>query len=92
MLDVTASTTYSIQAGLETGKLYKFRVRAQNEIGYSKFSDETFAIAAKVPEPPTKLSLISSSDSAIFFEWQAPYNGGSMITYYKIYWDNGIQD
>ena len=36
------------------------------------------------------MSLISSSESVIFFEWQAPYNGGSLITYYKIYWDSGI--
>ena len=34
-------------------------------------------------------NLISSSASTIYFSWTQPYNGGTPITYYKIYWDSG---
>jgi hypothetical protein len=46
-------------------------------------------IAAKVADPPTDFSLISSSATTINFGWTPAYNGGTPITHYKIFWDAG---
>ena len=46
-------------------------------------------IAARVPDAPADFTLLSSTATTIEFEWATPYNGGSEILYYKVYWDNG---
>jgi hypothetical protein len=46
-------------------------------------------VAARAPDAPTTFTLLSSTASTINFSWIAPYNGGTPITYYKIYWDSG---
>lgn len=50
-------------------------------------------MAAQVPDPPTNLDLVSSSDISITIDWQDPvFNGGSPVTDFKIYWNEGIDD
>jgi hypothetical protein len=46
-------------------------------------------IAARVPDEPTEFTLIESTTTTIEFSWNLPYEGGSDITYFKIYWDSG---
>jgi predicted phage tail protein len=74
-----------------TGSTYTYRVRAVNEIGFSGYSDEHYVIAARAADEPTSMTLISSTESTITFYWNEPYDGGSPITYYKVYWDDGLQ-
>jgi hypothetical protein len=57
-----------------------------NEIGLSAFTDVHYVVAARVPDTPTSFSLVISTEISIEFVWPEPYNGGSPITYYKIYW------
>jgi fibronectin type III domain-containing protein 3 len=84
----TASLSYSITSGLVTGDTYRFRVKALNEAGYGPYSYENSVVAATVPDVPSEFSLLASSPTTINFEWTAPYDGGSPITYYKVYWDD----
>ena len=45
--------------------------------------------AARTPDAPTDITSVSASSSQITFTWVIPYNGGSPITFYQIYWDEG---
>lgn len=42
-----------------------------------------------MPEKPTSTVTLSTSATHISFTWTIPYDGGSPITYYLIYWDEG---
>jgi hypothetical protein len=44
---------------------------------------------AAVPDAPTDLVLDSADISQVTFTWTAPFHGGSPITEYKVYWDEG---
>lgn len=92
VLDQTVDLSYSILSDLETGLAYTLRVQAINEIGASEYSSELVVIAAREPDAPTTFILVHSEPSEIVFEWQEPYDGGSPITYYKVYWDNAAGD
>jgi hypothetical protein len=84
----TPDLTHTISAGIITGNTYRFRVRAENEAGFGPYSYENSVIAGRVPDAPSVFNLISSNPTTINFEWTAPYDGGSDITYYKVYWDD----
>ncbi len=79
---------------MTSGATYKFKVRALNIVGASIFSSEfTITIAATVPDPPTNLTEINprTNSSSVGLEWTPPANnGGSAITSYEIWWDNGV--
>jgi hypothetical protein len=64
---------------------------AINDVGASEFSEELDAIMpADLPTPPLSPILISSTSSTIHFEWFDPIsNGGTPVSDYQIYWDNG---
>lgn len=47
-------------------------------------------IAARTPDAPQNLSLLSASPESISFTWSVPYDGGSPIQFYKIFWDQGL--
>lgn len=72
-----------------TGQAYNFRVSAQNEIGWGPPCDPITVIAAKVPTAPQTYILNRSTVELIDFNWEVPYNGGSAITYYKVWFDHG---
>jgi titin len=46
------TTTSFTVIGLTTGTVYKFKVQARNEYGYSTASDEEFVLAAQKPDVP----------------------------------------
>jgi hypothetical protein len=47
-------------------------------------------MAAKIPDAPTGIAMISQSSNAIAFRWTAPSDGGTPLIGYKIWWDNGL--
>lgn len=69
---------------------YKFKVKAVNVVGISDFSDELLIVAAVIPSQPGTPYKHYASVSAIEIRWTEPSsNGGSNITDYYIYWDEG---
>jgi hypothetical protein len=47
-------------------------------------------MAAAIPDSPTSIAMVSQSATTISISWLAPYNGGTPITTYKIWWDDGL--
>ncbi len=77
--------------GLTTGVTYNFKVTAHNAVGESAKSNPVLSvIAAKVPDAPLNLTLVSATSSHIEFSWTSPYNGGSPIVNFVVYWDLGL--
>jgi hypothetical protein len=76
--------SYSTTVTLTPGAIYKFRVEARNSVGYSATSTAFSILAA---QPPTKPSapVTTASEGNIVVSWTAPYNGGSTITSYSIF-------
>lgn len=85
--------TYTITQthGLVTGSIYAFEVIATNAVGDSLASGRLLDImAAKLPTPPQDPTLVSSTSTTINFDWFDPDNdGGSPITDFEVYWNNG---
>eukprot|EP00803_Ostreobium_quekettii_P010398 evm.model.scf_366.4 EVM.evm.TU.scf_366.4 scf_366:58825-67959(+) len=70
---------------LESGATYRFKVRAENQAGKSKWSGTTIVhIAPSAPGPPRMLSCQSSTKTSASFSWAPPrYTGGSEISCYE---------
>jgi titin len=89
-------TTYSITLadhGISAGESYGIRVSALNDVGESQASDSVHIIAAQVPDAPTNLITSAASDVSVTIEWQDPsYDGGSPVTDYKVYWNEGVDE
>lgn len=69
-------------AGLTKGKTYYFVIRAVNEHGVSKNSDEISALAIAAPGAPTGVSAVAGNGSATITFTPPEDNGGSQITGY----------
>jgi|EP00505_MAST-04D_sp_SCG-Rhode-Island_P000336 hypothetical protein len=74
--------------GLEPGLLYKYRVKAKNEVGWSMWSLdghalETFPIAPFVP-PIKPYPTCDSTSESITIEWKAPITNGAPIDAYEV--------
>ncbi|MBW3081424.1 Ig-like domain-containing protein [Bifidobacterium saguinibicoloris] len=65
-----AVTTCKI-TGLANGQTYTFKVRARNEVGWSKDSNTTTGKPDKVPDAPGKVSL-QGARNAVTITWEAP--------------------
>jgi hypothetical protein len=86
----TLQNYFIVTQGVVKGQEYAFRYRGINMIGNGLWSDIAIIKAATVPQAPPKPYYISSSANAIeigFFETED--NGGSKITEYNIYRDDG---
>ena len=87
-----SSTTY-IHTGLIPGHVVKYRVTASNFLGYGNTSIEYSFSSADVPSKPTNppFNLPSSTTQAvIYISYDAiEEDGGSPITNYNIYIDDG---
>lgn len=69
---------------------YWFKVAAKNLVGKGSLSDSVSRIAASVPAAPLGLELISQSTTSITFSWSTNANdGGSPVTDYQIFWNQG---
>lgn len=67
-------------SSLRPGRVYEFRVAAQNQIGISKYSD---ALAVKTnpapPSTPTAFVVVNSQPTSMGLEWALPEDNGSPI-------------
>ena len=94
---IVSRTTYSYppysDVGLAASTTYTYRVSAINSYGTSYPSNAASATTqattnqattATIPQPPTGLTA-TAGNGKVSLSWSAPSNGGSAITYYKIY-------
>jgi len=87
---LTYSKTIS-QPGNE-GKIYRFKVAAENALGIGEYSDEVQLMAADAPDAPT-IALVSGSRTLTSCQLKfAPgaSNGGSPLIGYRLYRDEGV--
>lgn len=87
-------TTYSASTsdGLVLGKIYRFKTRAENEKGYSEFSDEAYISFGDIPAKPAAPTLVASSKNSITVKWVEPSAGSLSITGYILNMDSGNND
>lgn len=77
---------------INRGNVYRFKYRAQNIIGWSDFSPITYIQAASIPKAPSPVTLVSTTSTTITINIGACFdNGGSVITSYSLYRDDGTQ-
>lgn len=77
------STSYTA-LDLTSGTTYKFKVVGRNAHDYGDFTEELSVLAAQMPDTPSAPVTVLDGDNVIT-SWVAPYNGGSPITGYRIY-------
>ena len=84
------STTKAIITELTNGASYNFKVLAKNSRGESADSNIVSAkpTSSNTIFPPDNISDLKATrgDGKISLGWTAPYNGGTQITGYKVYY------
>jgi titin len=86
----TGLTQQFLMTDVTPAQTYWFKVVAQNLVGTGPLSDGVSRIAASVPSAPVNLAVVSQSTASITFSWQANGNtGGSPVTDFAIYWNQG---
>ena len=83
---------YYLTSNIVTGQKYRFRVMAFNAIGYSSPSSYLEMMPATTPGSPETPTLTALSSSSIQISWtfDESKNGGTPVTDFTVYWDNGI--
>ena len=73
-------------AGLASGLVYRFRVRAENEAGRSQWSAPAQArTAAATPSAPGAPAKLGCNQSSVSLAWAAPdHDGGSAVRAYEV--------
>ena len=85
-LSTTITTT-----DVQKGRAYRFRYRAQNCHGWGPFSPLLFAIAASPPASPSALQVQAISSTSISLQlYPTLDNGGTVVTDYLIYRNDGL--
>jgi titin len=73
------------------GMIYSFKISATNEVGESLRSTSTDIIAGTVPSQALSLAKKSADVGQISISWLPPADdGGTPITDYLVYWDEGL--
>lgn len=68
------------------GLPFKFKVVAQNYIGYSVESESIRILAAEIPSAPLAPEKVAADKTFITIRWQAPSStGGVPISSYQVY-------
>jgi hypothetical protein len=77
-----------------TSANYKFYVIAKNIVGKSVPSTTVEIYAAVVPNPPQNVKRVTGTNTqnSINLQWTAGYNGGSQITGYQVWWNQGVEN
>jgi hypothetical protein len=84
------STTFTIMRGVKVGKVYRFRYRTKNLIGWSEFSPIAQVLAASVPDAPPAPIFIAATDLQIQFSFIETQNdNGSPIDSYELWRNDG---
>ena len=74
----------------DIGKRFSFKVAAQNTLGQGQFAQDIQLVAADVPYQPS-LSLIYRGLNWIYLKFTpCSSNGGSILTKYDLYMDQGV--
>jgi len=82
--------SYIVEGNVTKGKLYRFRYRTKNSVGWSIFSDTGFIQAANVPNKPPVPVYVSSTTTSITMNFQqTDDSGGTPVIRYKVYRDAG---
>ena len=85
---------YYNHEGLILGHTYKYRVRAQNYLGYGTYSSILSAVPKRVPGKPSSVPVnveASTTANVIYISYSTVRdNGGSSIIKYNIYIDDGL--
>jgi hypothetical protein len=67
---VSANTTSFRETGLAAGRTYTYKVRAQNGIGLSAYSNEDSATTGIAPAPPSNLTATAISTTQVRLAWR----------------------
>ena len=74
-------------------KEYQFWVKSRNEVGYSAFSDSITIHSASVPGAPhSPFRVSTTTTNSIVVGWHANTGsdfGGSTLTAYQVWWNQG---
>lgn len=83
-----SNTYYSVN--ITAGLTYRVRYRAKNVNGWSEWSPVGYIQTATVPSAPNAPSMISSTGTTLTMRINPSIlNGGSLITSYKLFKDDG---
>jgi len=88
LVEQLPTTYYVTDFTITPGAVFAFKVQARNEVGYSEFSEPIDIQAVSVPEKPQSPETEQLGDT-IEISWKEPYNGGSTITSYTLYFEHG---
>jgi hypothetical protein len=83
-------TTFTTSDGVIKGRRHRFRYRAKNIVGWGPYSDDSFILAATVPdraEQPYFLSFVNDELSIVIP--RSMDNGGTPISSYELHVDAG---
>src|SRR2546428_556292 len=84
-LTTRGNVTSYTDLAVTNGNTYFYQVTALNSVGESPRSNEASATPPAPPSAPQNL-LATGGNAKVTLSWQAPAsNGGSAITYYKIF-------
>ena len=75
--------------GLVLGRVYRFKARALNAIGYSDFSEDAYISYGAVPNTPATPILLKSTMSSVKVSWTPPSSSDLPVTGYILNMDNG---
>lgn len=86
----TLTVTKTSVTPIVRGRVYKFRFRAKNCIGWGPLSQELQALAADPPQaPPGPTRASTSSASITLLLYPTHDNGGSVVTGYELFRNDG---
>ena len=85
--------TFTFDDSALTGKTLKFKLQATNEIGSSLSEAHLSVLLAEEPSTPSsKVERVSSSEHALAVQMPiVTLNGGSTLTQYELFGDDGLQ-
>lgn len=82
--------TYYVATNVVKGREYRFKYRAKNTNGWSVFSSILTVKAASTPSKPPTPTLITATSTSMQLQFYKPHdNGGSDITSYELYINDG---
>ena len=81
---------HSTAVPIVRSRVYKYRYRARNCIGWGPLSGELHVLAADVPSPPPSPTRASTSALSItLLLYPTKDNGGSIVTDYELLRNDG---
>ena len=84
---VGADAMQHVVEGLTNGKRYRVRVRAVNDAGDGEASPGLLAVPLAVPDEVGAV-VLTLRDRALDVSWDAPDDGGTAMTAYRIRWSS----